>query len=96
MRAAAERDMAYNVHMKKYPVAVVRERLSEALDRAEQGEPVLIQRRGVTYELRVRRPPARRRKTAPQIEVVDRALVTSGEWTWDWKDGALTFRARRS
>jgi len=82
--------------MKKYSVAMVRERLSEALDSAEQGKPVLIERRGVTYELTVRKPAIRRKRTAPQIEVVDSSLMTSGEWTWDWKDGALKFRTRRS
>jgi antitoxin (DNA-binding transcriptional repressor) of toxin-antitoxin stability system len=86
----------YNVHMKKYSVAMVRERLSEALDSAEQGKPVLIERRGVTYELTVRKPATRRKRTAPQIELADSSLMTSGEWTWDWKDGALKFRARRS
>jgi antitoxin (DNA-binding transcriptional repressor) of toxin-antitoxin stability system len=86
----------YNVHMKKYSVAMVRERLSEALDRAEQGKPVLIERRGVTYELAVRKPAARRKKATPQIEVVDTALTTSGEWTWDWKGSGLKFRAPRS
>lgn len=86
----------YNVHVKKYPVAMVRERLSEALDRAEQGQPVLIERRGVTYELRVRKPRPRRKRPARQIEILDGSLVTSGQWTWDWKEGGLRFRARRS
>lgn len=70
---------------------MVRERLSEALDEAEQGKPVLIQRRGVTYELTVR-APARRKKAASQIQVVDRSLIESGEWSWGWKGGALTLR----
>lgn len=83
----------YNVLVRKYSVAVVRERLAEALDRAEQGRPVFIERRGVTYALTVRtRSP---RKSVPQIEIVDRSLVESGEWSWDWKGGALQFRARR-
>jgi len=81
--------------MKKYSVARVRERLSEALDRAEQGKPVFIERRGVTYELTVRTPAARRKNGAPHIEVLDPLLVRSGEWTWEWKDGGLKFRARR-
>jgi hypothetical protein len=86
----------YNVHVKKYSVGMVRERLSAALDRAERGQPVLIERRGVTYELRVRKPRPRRKRPTPQIEILDRSLVTSGQWTWDWKEGALRFRARRS
>jgi hypothetical protein len=32
----------YNVHMKKYSVSLVRERLSDALDQADRGESVLI------------------------------------------------------
>jgi antitoxin (DNA-binding transcriptional repressor) of toxin-antitoxin stability system len=86
----------YNVHMKKYSVAMVRERLSEALDQAEQGKPVFIERRGITYELTVRKPAARRKKAAPHIEVLDRSLVRSGEWTWEWKGSGLKFRRRRS
>ena len=82
--------------MNKYSVAMVRERLSEALDRAEQGQPVFIERRGVTYELTVRKPAGRKKKAIRQIEVLDPALVTSGNWTWDWKGGALKFRSRRS
>jgi antitoxin (DNA-binding transcriptional repressor) of toxin-antitoxin stability system len=86
----------YNVHMKKYSVAMVRERLSEALDQAEQGKPVFIERRGITYQLIVRKPVGRKRKALPQIEVRDVALVKSGNWTWEWKEGALQFRSRRS
>lgn len=86
----------YNVHVKKYSVAMVRERLSEALDRAEQGNAVLIERRGVTYELTVRKTRARQKKPARQIEIHDASLVTSGQWTWDWKAGGLRFRARHS
>jgi hypothetical protein len=88
--------LVYNVHVKKYSVAMVRERLSEALDQAQQGKPVFIERRGVTYQWTVRKPAARRKKAAPQIEVLDPALVTSGKWTWEWKAGDLKFRTRRS
>lgn len=86
----------YNVHVKKYSVATVRERLSEALDQAEQGKPVFIERRGVTYELTVKKPASRKRKATPQIDVLDPSLVESGRWTWEWKAGALKFRSRRT
>lgn len=83
--------------MKTYSVAMVRERLSEALDQAEQGTPVFIERRGVTYELTVRKPAGRKRRAVkPQIEVLDPSIVKSGNWTWDWTEGALRFRSRRS
>jgi antitoxin (DNA-binding transcriptional repressor) of toxin-antitoxin stability system len=81
--------------MRKYSVSMVRERLAEALDDADRGEPVFIERRGVTYELIVRRPPSRRKKTRPQIEILDRAMA-EGNWTWEWKKGDLRLRTRRS
>jgi antitoxin (DNA-binding transcriptional repressor) of toxin-antitoxin stability system len=84
----------YNVRMKKYSVSLVRERLSDALDQAERGESVLIERRGVTYRLSVDTPRRSRRSGTPQIEILDKA-VEAGAWTWDWRDGALRFRARR-
>ena len=85
----------YNVQaMKKYTVSLVRERLSDALDQAERGESVFIERRGVTYRLSVEQPRRSRRSAPPRIEILDKA-VEAGEWTWDWQDGALRFRARR-
>jgi hypothetical protein len=74
---------------------MVRERLSEALDAADRGQPVFIERRGVTYELTVRKAPARRKKAARQIEVLDRAII-DGNWTWEWQKGDLRLRTRRS
>ena len=81
--------------MRKYSVSMVRERLSEALDGADRGEPVFIERRGVTYELIVRKAPGRRKKATPQFEVLDPAIL-EGDWTWEWKKGDLQLRARRS
>ena len=74
---------------------MVRERLAEALDGADRGEPVFIERRGVTYELTVRKPPKRTKRAAPQIEILDPA-VDDGDWTWEWKKGDLQLRKRRS
>jgi hypothetical protein len=80
--------------MRKYSVSMVRERLSEALDDADRGKPVLIERRGVTYELTVRKTASRKKKATRQIEVLDRAIV-DGNWTWDWEKGDLQLRTRR-
>jgi hypothetical protein len=74
---------------------MVRERLAEALDDADRGEPVFIERRGVTYELTVRKAPSRRKKATRQIDVLDKAIV-DGTWTWQWDKGALKLRTRRS
>jgi hypothetical protein len=84
----------YNVHMKKFTVAMVRERLSDALDAALGGEPVFIERKGVTYRLSVE--PAKKPRSArkPRLDVLDPALL-DGQWTWGWKDGAVRFQARK-
>jgi len=37
--------------MKRYTVALVRERLAEALDEAERGEPLFIERKGIRVKL---------------------------------------------
>ena len=77
---------------KRYTVAVVRERLAEALDEADKGVPVIIERRGVRYRLTLETPPrpaAARRKR--RIRVLDDAIL-GGEWTWDWTPEGLTFK----
>ena len=82
--------------VKKYKVAVVRERLSQALDQAERGEPVFIERNGITYRLSVERPAARRPKIRqPGIEILDPA-VAGGDWTWTPSGGEWQFAPRRA
>jgi antitoxin (DNA-binding transcriptional repressor) of toxin-antitoxin stability system len=80
--------------MKRYTVAQVRERLSDALDQAEQGESVIIERRGVRYQLTLAPDvKAQRRKAPGRIEIVDPS-VDAGDWSWNWSSRGLTFRAR--
>lgn len=82
--------------VKKYKVAMVREQLSQALDEAERGEPVFIERKGVTYRLSVERPAARRPKLrASTMEILDPA-VAAGDWTWSPAGGDLQFIPRRA
>jgi antitoxin (DNA-binding transcriptional repressor) of toxin-antitoxin stability system len=83
----------YNVHVKRYTVAQVRQRLAEALDLAEGGEPVVIERRGVQFRLTAVRS---RRRTSRRslIEILDPAVM-EGRWTWSWQPGGLRFRPRR-
>jgi len=82
--------------MKHYSVAVVRERLAEALNEVDRGVPVIIERRGVRY--RLTREPQRRAQTAhkPVIQQVDSGVL-SGEWSWDWTPEGLALqpKARR-
>ena len=85
--------------MKPYSVSMVRERLAEALDDAQAGRPVFIERRGVIYRLSVEKPDPgnRHQKKKPSIDVLDPA-VDNGAWTWDWspRGKGLRLRTRRS
>ena len=80
--------------MKRYTVAQVRERLAAALDEAEQGVPVFIERKGVRYRLSLDTPKApRRSRRASRIQILDPA-VGQGAWTWDWTDRGTRFRRK--
>ena len=80
--------------MKRYTVSVVRERLSEALDEAEKGVPVFIERKGVRYRLSVEKPRGARTATRARIDILDPS-VSRGEWTWDSTPKGLTFRGKQ-
>jgi antitoxin (DNA-binding transcriptional repressor) of toxin-antitoxin stability system len=79
---------------KRYTVVQARERLSTVLDEAEQGAPVIIERRGVRYQVSVVAASRRRRKAAPRIEVLDPA-VHEGQWSWASGAAGLAFRPRK-
>jgi hypothetical protein len=80
---------------KLYSASVVRERLADALDEAERGHAVFIERRGVRFRLAVEPPEARtKRRSVRRIEVLD-AAIADGTWTWEWKPGDLTLKPRR-
>jgi hypothetical protein len=82
--------------MKTYSVAMVRERLADALDDAQAGRPVFIERRGVIYRLSVEPPAKARPRRKRSIEIVDPA-IEQGAWTWAWspRGKGLRLRARR-
>jgi hypothetical protein len=82
--------------MKRYTVSLVRERLSEALDEADKGVPVIIERKGVRYRLALDKPASARKAKArrPHIEILD-AAVADGQWTWDWTPDGLKFQGKR-
>jgi len=77
--------------MRKYTVSLVRERFAQALDEAQRGEMVFIERKGVTYRLSVERRKKSARPRKAIFDVLDPA-VESGQWTWDWSSGTLEFR----
>ena len=72
--------------MVRYTASLARQHLSDLLDAAAQGEAVVIERRGVRFDLRV--APERKRarvRRKPRILIKDRA-VAEGRWTWAWGD----------
>jgi antitoxin (DNA-binding transcriptional repressor) of toxin-antitoxin stability system len=84
----------YIVRMKRYTVALVRQRLAEALDEAERGVPVIVERRGVRFTLAVAQAKPRRKRRESIIETVD-SSVDRGDWTWRWSSSGLRLAGRR-
>ncbi|MBI3072757.1 MAG: type II toxin-antitoxin system Phd/YefM family antitoxin [Deltaproteobacteria bacterium] len=77
--------------MKRATAAQARQHFSSLLDAAERGETVAIERRGVRFVLRAEHRRRTRKKVAPYFKIVDPA-IESGQWTWDWEPGNVTFR----
>jgi prevent-host-death family protein len=79
------------IGMKRYTVSQARMRISEVLDSAERGEPVIIDRQGVTFEVVLAKPkPKAPRKRAPILKILDPA-VDAGDWTWSQGPGGFAF-----
>ena len=83
--------------MKRYPVAVLRERLAEALDAAYLGVPVVIERKGVRYRLTRESAPKKKAGDSPKpiFEILDPAVM-AGDWTWDWSPAGMSFKPGRA
>lgn len=80
--------------MKRYSAAEARQRLADVLDAAERGEVVVIERRGIRFDLR-RRPTKRTTKRRRSlIEHVDGA-IDAGQWTWEPGPDGLEFVPRK-
>lgn len=69
--------------MKRYSASLFRQQIARALDEAERGETVIVERRGRCFRLV---PEAKTIATKPQplFQVLDPALLNS-DWSWDWK-----------
>ncbi|MBI3490843.1 MAG: type II toxin-antitoxin system prevent-host-death family antitoxin [Acidobacteria bacterium] len=80
--------------MKRYTSSQLRSRLSEVLDAAERGQPIMIERRGIRFALRVERgtrPSPRRRRA---LSAWMAPAVAAGQWTWEGAPGPLRFKSR--
>ncbi len=80
----------YNV--KRYSTAKARAKLSTLLDAAENGEIIVIERRGVRFRLRSEEEKPRRKRRS-RIEHVD-PLILEGDWTWSMGAGGLRLRRK--
>jgi hypothetical protein len=87
--------LLYNVQaMKAFKVAEARVQFGELLDRAESGDPVFIERRGVRFSLRAERAQAAP-TPEPPFAHVDEAVLR-GEWDWALRKDGVAFRPRRT
>ena len=82
--------------MKRYTAAQARQHLSDVLDAAEGGEPVIIERRGIRFAVRAEKAEtkAAASRRTPVVEWLD-PVVESGKWTWVWTSKGLGFSGRR-
>jgi hypothetical protein len=79
--------------MKPYSVAKARQYLADVLTCAEEGKHVVIERRGVRFRITVEARPKPVTRRPPRIEIVSDD-VASGEWSFSWTDGGVTFGSK--
>lgn len=84
----------YDVHMKRFNTAAFRANLAQALDEAEHGVTVIVERKGVRFRVVPERAAPASRRAAPLFEVIDPALL-DGQWGWELGSagGAMRFLA---
>jgi len=82
--------------MKRYSAAAARQQLSHLLDAAEQGEGVVIERRGVQFTLATVGAKKRSKARKASLVVSVDAAVARGQWSWDLGPAGLEFSARRA
>lgn len=81
----------YIVHMKRFSAAKARQELAHVLDAAERGEGVVIERRGVQFEVRPLPPRRRSKRRASLVVSLDPALE-AGQWTWELGPRGMRFK----
>ncbi len=81
--------------MKSYSAAQAREHMADILDAAEDGQTVLIDRRGVRFQLVAQPRKAAARVHRRILTIVDEA-VDSGQWSWEGGKGALSFVGKKT
>lgn len=72
--------------MKRYSVSELRAHLADVLDQAQNGETVIIERRGQRFQVIPRTLKNKWPELRAKIEIHDPALL-EGQWGWEWKPG---------
>jgi prevent-host-death family protein len=80
---------SYNV--KRYSASQFRQNLSRALDEAEQGQPVVVDRAGRRFRIVPEVSSNRARKAEPIFRLAQRDLLDRG-WSWTWTERGLSLR----
>lgn len=87
----------YTVRVTRLTASDARQEFFRLLDAVEQGEAVVVERKGVRFRLSLLEPAAEKHASGSvsPVEVSD-PDVLSGDWTWSGdQDGQLQFRPRR-
>jgi prevent-host-death family protein len=83
--------------MKRYSASELRQNLARVLDEVEQGERVVVERRGRRFHLV---PEARAKasgRVKPFFRLQDRRLLEGGwTWTWDGPERPLRLAVKRA
>jgi hypothetical protein len=86
----------YNVPIvKSFKVGEARARFGEILDEAETGATVVIERRGVRFELAAVAPARTASSSKSSLFARIDADVMAGQWTWKPGAKGLSFAPRR-
>jgi len=85
----------YKIQMpRRYTVSSARARLANVLDEAERGRPVIIERRGVRFDVVARPATTGGRARRSVIKYVDPAIL-DGTWTWAFSRKGLKLEVPR-
>jgi antitoxin (DNA-binding transcriptional repressor) of toxin-antitoxin stability system len=69
-------------------MAQARQQLAAVLDSVEAGDEVVIERRGIIFQVSARERKAPRRVSRPRFEVLDPSIAM-GQWSWQWEASGL-------
>jgi len=88
--------IVYTVHMKHFCATNARYNFFKIIDTAASGEPVIIERNGISLELRKLSPRKKASKKISYKGLIKGGLDNADCWSWKFdKSGNLKFRNTR-